>query len=190
MTSTQDETPPPSHTPILPAATAVPATIATALEGPRRLAPRVVSYWRVKAIIVIACISVPALVVSFVSEWFTPEELGGWVVTGVGAALIAAVALAVLWPGLSYGRCSYVLDEHGLEIRHGVWWRQISYVPRNRVQHTDVNQGPLERHFGLAHLVVHTAGTSGAAVPLHGLRPETAQSLRQALAVQSSDDAV
>ena len=63
----------------------------------------------------------------------------------------------------------YFLDERGIEIRRGVWWRHVVHVPRSRVQHTDVNQGPIERTYGLAHLIIHTAGTISASVALEGL---------------------
>ena len=43
------------------------------------------------------------------------------------------------------------------------------HVPRSRVQHTDVSQGPVERRFGLGTLVIYTAGTDYARVDLAGL---------------------
>ena len=54
-------------------------------------------------------------------------------------------------------------------------------VPRSRVQHLDVERGPLERQFALATLVVHTAGTQTAALRLSGLDDHDAVALRDAL---------
>ena len=73
------------------------------------------------------------------------------------------------------------LDRHGLEIHRGVWWRSRIRVPRSRVQHTDVHQGPLDRRWGLADLTVFTAGTEAAAIRLPGLPAERALALRDAL---------
>jgi membrane protein YdbS with pleckstrin-like domain len=56
------------------------------------------------------------------------------------------------------------VDARGLEIRRGVFWRSVVNVPRSRVQHTDVSQGPLERSYGLGTLIVYTAGTDHAQV--------------------------
>ena len=42
-------------------------------------------------------------------------------------------------------------------------------MPRSRIQHTDVTQGPFERWLGLGTLVIYTAGTEHAAVPIEGL---------------------
>ena len=54
-------------------------------------------------------------------------------------------------------------------------------MPRSRIQHTDVTQGPYERRFGLATLVVYTAGTENASIPIEGLGHETALAFRDAL---------
>ena len=54
-------------------------------------------------------------------------------------------------------------------------------MPRSRIQHTDVTQGPYERRFGLATLVVYTAGTENASITIEGLSHETALAVRDAL---------
>ena len=74
------------------------------------------------------------------------------------------------WPAISYRFASYRLDASGFEIRRGVYWRTITNVPRSRVQHTDVSQGPLERRFGLGTLVIYTAGTHALAGDIAGPR--------------------
>ena len=77
--------------------------------------------------------------------------------------------LAQCWPAIDYSHTSYRVDDEGIEIRRGVWWRTVTNVPRSRVQHTDVSQGPFERNHGLGTLVVYTAGTDHAKVELGGL---------------------
>ena len=51
-------------------------------------------------------------------------------------------------------------------------------VPFVRVQHIDVTRGPLDKMFGTATLVVHTAGTHNSIVSLPGLSPERAAEIR------------
>jgi len=94
------------------------------------------------------------------------------------------------WPRIAYAYASYRLDDLGMEIRKGVYFRSITNVPRSRVQHTDVSQGPLERRFGLGTLVVHTAGTTNAKVTLAGLDYETARRIRAHLIPGAQGDAV
>jgi membrane protein YdbS with pleckstrin-like domain len=93
------------------------------------------------------------------------------------------------WPAIDYRHASYRIDGRCLEIRRGVYWRTIVAVPRSRVQHTDVSQGPLERRLGLGTLVVYTAGTDHARVSLGGLEHARALLLREQLLPQG-DDAV
>jgi membrane protein YdbS with pleckstrin-like domain len=59
-------------------------------------------------------------------------------------------------------------------------------VPRSRVQHLDIERGPIERHFGLATLILHTAGTRRQAIRQSGLPDADAVALRDAL-VPASD---
>src|SRR5690606_41037222 len=62
-------------------------------------------------------------------------------------------------------------------------------VPHSRVQHVDINHGPIDRRFGLAALKVHTAGTQLSAVSLDGLLRERAEALRDDLVRDSEPDA-
>jgi len=95
-----------------------------------------------------------------------------------------------VWPPLEYRFAAYRVDGNGLEIRRGVYFRAVINVPRSRVQHTDVAQGPLQRRFGLATLIVHTAGNESAVVELPGLTHDIALAIRDHLLPGRSDDAV
>ena len=74
------------------------------------------------------------------------------------------------------------------EIQRGVLWREAVFVPRNRVQHTDVSQGPIERQLGLASLTVYTAGMRHAEVQLEGVAMEDAVAMRDELVGEGADD--
>jgi membrane protein YdbS with pleckstrin-like domain len=141
----------------------------------------------------------------------TAGRLGGWTFTGVMLLVVAGSALATLigtgaplvsWlatgalallffgglalashhgPRVRYQTTWVGLDEDGLEFEHGWLWRHQISVPRSRIQHTDVTQGPYERRFGLATLVVYTAGTEHASISIEGLSHETALAFRDAL---------
>ncbi|HEX8640593.1 MAG TPA: PH domain-containing protein [Allosphingosinicella sp.] len=100
--------------------------------------------------------------------------------TGLVTAIAAAVAavLVLLLPGRRYRAWGYRETGDEIHIRHGVMVRVRTIVPFSRVQHTDVSQGPVERACGVATLIVHTAGTRGAAVALPGLAPAEAERMR------------
>jgi membrane protein YdbS with pleckstrin-like domain len=107
-------------------------------------------------------------------------ELGIGAVAGLGLLALLAWVLQ-RWPALDYRHLSYRVDQAGLEIRRGVFWRRVINVPRSRIQHTDVSQGPVERQYGLGTLAIHTAGTEHARVELPGLRHDVALAIRDHL---------
>ena len=118
--------------------------------------------------------------ISLVASW--PPTI--W--TGSIALGILAVVLVLAWATHSYPKiahkwCKYRLDEHGLEIHRGWIWRTVVNIPRSRVQHTDVRQGPIQRQYEIGTLVVYTAGTQHASVELAGLSKVEAMRLRSQL---------
>ncbi|MEU9731288.1 PH domain-containing protein [Streptomyces sp. NPDC048002] len=67
-----------------------------------------------------------------------------------------------------------------LLISRGVLWREETVVPYGRMQLVEVTSGPVERHFGLASVQLHTAAAaSDATIP--GLDPAEAERLRDRL---------
>ena len=135
--------------------------------------------------------------------WITTAVLSlGWLFAATIVALVSddapawlRVALFVLWPLFTIGlavlsyrwpvvehrRARYRIDDLLIEIQSGVLWRTSIAVPRSRVQHLDVTQGPLQRRYGLGVLSIYTAGTEFSQVSLPGLAYEVAQSLRDRL---------
>lgn len=114
-----------------------------------------------------------------------------WLLLGIIASAVLLIFLiGYIWARKSYQYTWYWLTEEGLYIQTGVIWRRKTLVPRNRIQHTDVAQGPLQRKFSLAKLVVYTAGTRDASVPLDGLEFSVANELREQLRQDGDDDAV
>jgi len=105
-----------------------------------------------------------------------------WVALAGWLLLFSSLGIwAIVGPKLRYKRRSYRLDEAGLRIRSGLLFRSEVTIPRSRLQHTDVSQGPIARSFGLATLIVHTAGTVNASVPLEGLPEARAHRIRDLL---------
>jgi membrane protein YdbS with pleckstrin-like domain len=96
--------------------------------------------------------------------------------------------LAFLYARARYRHARFALDEQGLLLQRGVFWRSETRVPRSRVQHTDINRGPLDRWLGLAELKVHTAGTRLAAVSVSGLSEAQARELRNSLIGEDDDE--
>ena len=112
-----------------------------------------------------------------------------WLILGIVVLLCLWLwVLTLIWPGIEYKYTSWKLDELGLEIRRGVLWRHRITVPRARVQHVDVSQGPLQRNFGLAKLTVYTAGTQNSSVELEGVVHPVALAARDNLISKNERD--
>ena len=97
----------------------------------------------------------------------------------LGVALGIGLVLAVIFlPERRYRALGYSLSADELHVTYGVWVRYYTIVPVWRIQHIDAAQDPLARWFGLATLVVHTAGTLSSSVAIPGLRHSEAERLR------------
>lgn len=162
------------HDPSQPADDAVTGTVTDAATALRPLDPRVRQLWWTASALTLIALLVIASVVGRVLH-------DGWDGLPALVVFVAGTPLAILLPWLRYQRWRFALRDHDLWIRRGVVWRNISVIPYTRLQFVDTTQGPLDRLFGLAQLVVHTAapGTSGQ---LPGLAIDEAEQLRERLA--------
>jgi membrane protein YdbS with pleckstrin-like domain len=162
-------------------------------EQDQRLDPRFVTAQRVAGAIFVAIVAGGLLLSMAIWLFAAPPPVPAPALVLPGAWLLVSAAIGALvlgYPALAYRHTLYRVDPQGFHIRRGVLWRSIVSVPRSRVQHTDVSQGPIERLFELATLVVYTAGTQHASVSLSGLSHATALRVRDHLLDVGVDDAV
>jgi len=159
----------------------------------RALDPRSIQVQRIAGWIFTVIVAVGSLVAVVIVS-LAADELPPWLRDLLPFLWLAASSLlawhAHRWPVLEYRHTSYRVDALGIEIRRGVYWRVTINVPRSRVQHTDVSQGPLERRYGLGTLVIYTAGTDHAKTDLAGLEHGVALRLREHLLPPGDTDAV
>ncbi|WP_271078986.1 PH domain-containing protein [Aurantiacibacter sp. MUD61] len=99
-------------------------------------------------------------------------------VPAIPVVILAIILIGVL-PLKRYRSRGYDMSTDRLRVVKGVLFHSDTVVPFSRVQHLDVEQGPLERMFGIARLILHTAGTHNASVTLPGLRHADATSMRE-----------
>lgn len=113
--------------------------------------------------------------------WLLPSP--AHVVPSVIAAILACsfLWLSFIWAPRSTKRMRYLLREQDINLQRGfMFWKMVS-VSCNRIQHLEVRQGPIERRFGLAALVIYTAGTQGSDLKIPGLTLAKAQQLKSQL---------
>jgi hypothetical protein len=106
--------------------------------------------------------------------------LGDSPVYGLASAIPPLIALAViaLAPDRIFQRLRYGLTERLLQVVRGWLFHVDTIVPFVRVQHLDVTRGPLDKMFGTATLIIHTAGTRNSIVSVPGLAPDRAAEIR------------
>jgi uncharacterized protein len=148
-----------------------------------RLHPKVGVLWLLQAVMFAGVVATAGSIALLVN--------GAWL--WIPAAWMAAGAWAVL--SVVHGRAYIrrfraVLLPDGLLVVRGVWWHSEIFVPRARVQHTDVTQGPLARSFGMATLKVFTAGTQHSLIDVPDLAHRSAIVLRDTLHDRGASDAV
>lgn len=123
---------------------------------------------------------VPLAIAAIVADRLLLADSGVYGLPSIAAVAIALSSIALV-PDRRYRRLRYRLTERMLHSVHGWMFHTDTLVPFVRVQHLDVTRGPLDKLFGTASLVVHTAGTHNSIVTVHGLAPDRAAEIRDTI---------
>lgn len=144
------------------------------------LHPDHVKVLRIGALIVL----IPFLIAAIVLE------IIGFAPTGLFIAPVLLLTILILWrvPLRRYHAKGFAMSADRLRVVRGLWFHSDSVVPFGRVQHIDVHQGPVERNYKLATLVLHTAGTHNSSVSLPGLLHEDALAMRETIRAHIKQD--
>ncbi len=84
----------------------------------------------------------------------------------------------IIAPQVFYRRYRYRIDDDKAEIRRGIITITHSLVPIERIHQVEVSRGPINRRFGLANVVITTAG---GVLTLEYLDDEVAESIASKL---------
>lgn len=92
----------------------------------------------------------------------------GWPLAGLLTAplwlfvIVVPDILAYIAIHLRYDTTWYVLSDRSMRIRRGIWSIYETTITFENIQNAHISQGPLQRWFGFANLMVMTAGGGGA----------------------------
>jgi len=117
-------------------------------------------------------------VVAFGYFRIEPSKISGlaFILIGCGVLILSAI---ILFSAKFYFRNKkYRLFDKNLTYQEGVLVHNETVVPFSRIQHVEIDEGPLERYFSLATLSVYTAGDSGKDLKISGLRIDLAQEIK------------
>jgi membrane protein YdbS with pleckstrin-like domain len=161
-------------------------------NGPRSIHPAIKKVWLFSGIVTTFFLGLG--VISPLIMFLVILRKGG---TSPMAIAMGAVALGLLWIALfvvaiakiqrQWQNWTYEVREHDVVLSWGVFWRTRRHVARDRIQHLDINSGPLDRRFGLVQVGVHTAGAAGTVGVIPGLTPEESEDLRDMILESQAD---
>ena len=130
------------------------------------------------------------VVVALVFAWLLPDPAHYFFFVIIALLVGSFLWLFFIWAPKSCARTRYLLRGQDINLQKGfMFWKMVS-VAHNRIQHLEVRQGPVERYYGLASLVIYTAGTLGSDLKIPGLTLAQAQQLKSQLLNSINAEAV
>lgn len=123
-------------------------------SGQVPLEERVLVLWRIRIALAAAGIAVVAGAIVGVAV----SPAAGLATAVIGCGLIGGVGW--WWTALVWRSWRFEVGTSALHLRHGVLTRRASTIPYHRVQHIDLEAGPIERRLRLTTLVLRTASAS------------------------------
>jgi membrane protein YdbS with pleckstrin-like domain len=102
---------------------------------------------------------------------------------GIGALVLASLVLWLTYMGFHFKK--YALRQKDIVFQSGYVFRSQTVVPFNRIQHCEINQGPIDRIFDLSSLKIFTAGGSYSDLSIPGLQKFTAEDLKHFIIKQT-----
>jgi uncharacterized protein len=103
-----------------------------------------------------------------------------------GYALIGALSILGFTANhIKFNYRAYALRQHDILFRSGMLSIRTTVIPRSRIQHVTIQEGPLLRMHSLASLSIFTAGGSTSDLRISGLPRETAVAIKEHLTRKS-----
>ena len=103
-----------------------------------------------------------------------------------GLLLLASLSIALI--NKSFKVKGLAIRNKDIIYKSGLIFKKITTIPFNRVQHVEINQGPIEKRFNLSTLEVFTAGGVASDLKVPGLKYTTAQQLRAFIIQKTLND--
>ena len=80
---------------------------------------------------------------------------------------------------IGFKKRKYAVREKDISYKSGIFFKKMTTVPFTRIQHIEVDEGPISRFFKLASLSVFTAGDSSDDLEIKGIKKETALKIKE-----------
>lgn len=80
---------------------------------------------------------------------------------------------------IGFRRRKYLVRNKDISYKNGLFLMKTTTVPFNRIQHIEINQGPLSRFYNLAILSIFTAGNSSHDLKIRGIKISEAEKIKE-----------
>ncbi len=144
---------------------------------PKQMPERIKNVWRKSALALGGVLTLIGVLIVIAVMYFN-----GWnIYTQLGATVYAVFVLLVTCGRLllipyRYQFHRYEITSEELSFQSGYFFRTTTFVPINRIQHIETEQGPFLRKENLMEVIIHTATTNHH---IAGLDVAEAQALRE-----------
>ena len=122
-----------------------------------RAAPKFIPYRFITLLIqllIFAVFELSAVIFSITRFGF----IGKVIAAGIIAFFLGKLLFLYFFVRLDYEMRFYIITDRSLRIREGVWVVRETTLTFDNIQNMSIDQGPLQRLFGIGNLVVDTAG--------------------------------
>jgi membrane protein YdbS with pleckstrin-like domain len=127
-------------------------------------------------------VSIIVLITSLFFNWISLHLFK--ILGGIGLLTV----LSILYEYLSYKHKFYALREKDLLYKNGIIFRDLVAIPFNRVQHCEIDQGPIQRMYTLSGIKIFTAGGSNSDLVIEGLTKLEAERIKTYILGKTSMD--
>ncbi|QTE22640.1 PH domain-containing protein [Polaribacter cellanae] len=113
-------------------------------------------------------------------DLFELKEHSIWLYVVVFIFLLITLSIKII----GFKKKKFAVREKDISYKNGIFFRTLTTVPFNRIQHVEIDQGPFSRYFNLVTLSVFTAGDSSDDLTIKGLIKEEATKIKEFISNQ------
>ena len=123
-----------------------------------KLHPNSIKSWVIARVITTLIIGVPLLIWRVMAD-FKEGGVGATIATIFVVGVIILLLLnTIIYPAIEYKQWRYAITKDKIEFSEGIFYIKTVVIPIIRIQHIQMNQGPINRSFKLADIQIATAG--------------------------------
>ena len=122
---------------------------------------------------------IPLLTILIVLHQFTFSDEVLAYSTLIYASFFMFFGFILLYNVFSFPLRKYVVREKDVSYKSGLFFKKMTTVPFSRIQHVEIDEGPISRYYKLASLSVYTAGDSSDDLVIKGLSKEKALQIKE-----------